>query len=78
MFLRLAGLLCVCVCWYARSHTHMVVPLGCDLLCVAVCRLLCFDVGLFLCLCVLYTKVFVSVVCKLLCDDVYVDFGFLL
>ena len=46
-----AVLLCVCVRLCVSSYTQVVVPLGCDVLCVVVCMPLCFDVGLLVCVC---------------------------
>ena len=42
---------CLCVCLNVRSHTHVVVTLGCDVLCAVVCMPLCFGVGLLVCAC---------------------------
>ena len=49
VFYWFAVMVCVCVCLCVRSQTHVVVALGCDVLCVVVCMPLCFDVGLRVC-----------------------------
>ena len=65
--------MCLCAC-VGFFHTHVVVPLGCDGLCVVVC--VCHCASMLGCVCVLmralYTKVFVCVACDLLRDDVCV------